>query len=207
MRARDVMSSPAITVTPETPIKDAARILVERGINALPVIADGRLVGIVTEEDLVLLEAVPDPRLHVMVRPARGAIPHAVGEVMTRRVHTTYPDADVAELARMLYREGIKQAPVVEHDQVVGVIARRDTLRALARPDAEVQTELTTMLADVAPLIGRFDATVRDGVAILDGQRDARDAGARRLAERIARCVPGVLSVAFRDEPLTASSR
>ena len=163
----------------------------------MPVTADGRLVGIVTEQDLVLLEAVPDPRLHLMVSPSRRAIPHTVGEVMTRPVHTIYPDADVAEVARVLYREGIKQIPVVTHDRVVGVIARRDILRALARPDAEIGAELTTMLDDVAPLIGRFDATVEDGVAILDGQRDT---GARRLAERVARCVPGVLSVAFRDE-------
>jgi CBS-domain-containing membrane protein len=60
MRTRDVMSSPVVTVSPDTPLKDVAATLVERGINAVPVVdGDDRLVGIVSEADLLPLEATP----------------------------------------------------------------------------------------------------------------------------------------------------
>ena len=63
MRAREVMSSPVVTVPPDAPLKEVAAILVERGINAVPVVdGEGRLVGIVSEADLLPLEAAPGPR-------------------------------------------------------------------------------------------------------------------------------------------------
>ena len=64
MRTRDVMSSPVVTVAPDTHLKDVAATLVEHGINAVPVVEEGdRLVGIVTEADLLTLEAALTPGL------------------------------------------------------------------------------------------------------------------------------------------------
>jgi CBS-domain-containing membrane protein len=65
MLIRDVMSRLVVTVTPDTTVKEAAGLLVERGFNALPVVDGDELVGIVTEADLVPLETQPDPRSHL----------------------------------------------------------------------------------------------------------------------------------------------
>jgi CBS-domain-containing membrane protein len=89
MRTRDVMSSPVVTVAPDAHLKDVAATLVEHGINAVPVVKEGdRLVGIVTEADLLTLEAM----LTAGARPGSLAAgkgpPHTAGEVMSRSVYT-----------------------------------------------------------------------------------------------------------------------
>jgi len=82
------MSRPVVTVTPEATIKEAAQLLIEHGISALPVLdAAGALVGIVSEADLVPLEARPDPRTQATPpAPSAGTMPRVVADVMTRRV-------------------------------------------------------------------------------------------------------------------------
>src|SRR5438309_7655443 len=90
MRAKDAMTSPAITVTPETHCKDAAALLVEHRISALPVVdATGRLVGLVSETDLLPLETTPDPRSQATpLRPRLEPLPVRVDEVMSPEVYT-----------------------------------------------------------------------------------------------------------------------
>jgi CBS domain-containing protein len=63
MRAKDIMTTPVVTITSGRPVKEVAGLLVERGISAVPVVDErGALVGIVSEADLVPLETTPDPR-------------------------------------------------------------------------------------------------------------------------------------------------
>src|ERR1044072_5828527 len=100
MRVRDVMSSPVVSVTPEGTVKEAAELLVERGFNALPVVAGDDVGGIVTEAHLVPLESSPNPRSHILPLPADSArIPHTVAEVMTPEVITLPPQQDAAGAA------------------------------------------------------------------------------------------------------------
>lgn len=138
------MSRPVITVLPETSVKDAAALLVGRGISALPVVdAAGDLIGIVSEADLVSIEARPDPQSHAIpLAPTAGSAPRPVAEVMTRPVITISAGGEVSQAARLMLQADVKRLPVVSNRQVVGIVSRRDLVRIIARGDEEVETEL-----------------------------------------------------------------
>lgn len=130
MRTRDVMSSPVVTVAPDAHLKDVAATLVEHGINAVPVVEEGdRLVGIVTEADLLTLEAALTPGARPGSLAAGKGPPHTAGEVMSRSVYTLTEDTDATEAARLMLRHRLKSVPVVAGDRVVALVARRDLLR------------------------------------------------------------------------------
>lgn len=199
VRAKDVMTPAPVTVLRRTPVKKAARLMVEKAVNALPVVEeDGRLVGIVSGGDLIGLETEPDPRLHLAVIRTRRPVPRSVEEVMTRVVLSMPEDADAADVARAMLDARVKQIPIVRDGRVVGIVGRRDLLALLARDDAAVEADVQTMLDGAEDLIGVFRAAVSGGVATLAGPANPQ---ARRLAERLARAVPGTITVVFADEP------
>src|SRR4029450_5427711 len=134
MRTRDIMTSPVVTVTPDTSLKDVARILVERGINAVPVVdAADRLCGLGSEAALLTLEVAAS---------SRGSPPHTAKQVMSQSVYTLAEDTDAAAAARMMLRPGLKSVPGVAGGRVVGIVARRDLLRLVARSDQDVRADL-----------------------------------------------------------------
>src|SRR6266536_339474 len=172
MRVQDIMSSPVVTVSSTTGIKEAAELLVGHGFSALPVVDRGRLVGIVTEADLVALESVPDPRSHIIPL-----------------------EADAGTAAQAMLARGLRSIPVTEGERLVGIVTRRDLLRVLARADDEIGRELAALLAEELP--GEpVTVTVADGVVTLAGQ--VPDPHDRAVAELLARTVPGVVSVSVR---------
>ena len=197
MRIRDVMSSPVVSVTPEATVKEAARLLVDRGFNALPVVDGAKLVGIVTEADLVPLESRPDPRSHILPLPAdRAPVPRTVAEIMTRTVITLSPEEDAARAAQVMLERGLRSIPVTTGGQVLGMVTRRDLLRVLARRDGEIRGEVVALLADELP-DACVTITVAEGIVTLTfrswlGPRD------RRIAELLASTVRGVLSLRCR---------
>jgi predicted transcriptional regulator len=185
MRTRDIMTSPVVTVTPETTLKVVAALLVERGINAVPVVDAGdRLCGIVSEADLLALETA-----------AREDPPHMAREVMSQSVYTLAEDTDAAAAARMMLRHGLKSVPVVAGDRVVGIVARRDLLRLVARGDDEVRADLERRLRNEIALLQRLRIEVADGVVTVTG---AGDLG-RQLVVGLSRTVPGVVEVRSGD--------
>lgn len=128
MKVRDIMSHPVIRVAPETPVTEAASLLVEHGISSLPVV-DGShdLVGIVSEADLV----------HGRI-PAQGGGPAApsatrVGELMTGAPITREPGSDVADVVGMMLDHRLRAVPIVEDGALVGMLSRRDVLRCVAQ--------------------------------------------------------------------------
>lgn len=127
MRVRDVMSHPVITVAPTTEAAIAARVLYSHGFTALPVVDVGRLVGIVTEADLIT--APPEDGAH---RWRRGSAtgPLRVGEVMTSPVESLTPGAEAVDAARIMVDERIRCLPIVDGRHVVGILTRRDLLEA-----------------------------------------------------------------------------
>ena len=136
VKIRDVMSSPAITVTMDSDIVDAATILVGAGFTALPVVDDdGALVGILTEADLLRNRIAPEPRgeLRPPTHHRNRATP--VMSVMTTPVESLTPGADAADAVRIMLDERIRCLPVVDGTGVVGVVTRRDLLRASIRPE------------------------------------------------------------------------
>jgi CBS domain-containing protein len=192
MRISDVMSSPVVTVPPDAQLKSVAAALVEHGINAVPVVDDGdRLVGIVSEADLLTLEATPGTQ----DRPgsaARQGPPHTAREVMSHSVYTLTADTDAAAAARLMLRHGLKSVPVVAGDRVVGMVARRDLLRLIARSDHDIRADLERHLKETADALQRLVVDVADGVVTIDA---AVTPLARQLLEGLARTVPGVTEI------------
>lgn len=196
MKVETVMTAPVFTVAPDTPIKEAARMLVEHRISALPVVdAAGALAGIVSEADLLPIETRPDPRTQAMpIPPTAGSAPRHVSDVMTRKVVTISRDSEVSQAARMMIEAGVKRLPVMDGVRLVGIVSRRDLVEVIARRDEDVQSELSRRLTD-AGLGGVCGAVnVVEGVATIDLDAAAR----RRLAESVALTVPGVIEVRFR---------
>jgi len=142
MTVEDVMTSDVITVSPATPIHEAARLMVEHRVSGLPVIgADGSLVGIISDGDLILRQRhrKETPWWHSFVtdgeqiaREYQKAVGTTVGEVMTRPVVTISPVWDIEVAASILDSRRIRRLPVVLEGRLVGIVSRADLIKALA---------------------------------------------------------------------------
>jgi len=146
MLARDIMSQPVVTVRTWTSITETARLLVGRGFTAVPVLGDDdRLVGIVSEGDLIRSPLPPDHRRQPHWQPDRlDRTPRCAADVMSTMVESLTPGADVADAARLMVDERIRTLPIVDGLQVVGVITRRDLLRcSLTHDDAPLLEGVT----------------------------------------------------------------
>ena len=121
LSAKDVMSPAVISVTPETSMNEAMEILLANRVSGLPVIdAAGRLVGVISEIDRLRTLNKPEP-----IENAR------VADFMTPGVITVDENATANQIADLLIRVGIRRLPVVRNGNVVGIISRRDLVRAL----------------------------------------------------------------------------
>jgi len=149
LKAKDIMSEELITVTPATPVIEAARILLERRINGLPVLDEaGRLVGIICQSDLVAQQKrFPIPSVFNLLD---GLIPISspkglekemqkiaasrVAEAMSSNPETVNPEASLEEIATLMVSKGFHTLPVVEGGKLVGIIGKEDVLRTLLAP-------------------------------------------------------------------------
>ena len=128
MLARDVMSSPVITLRPDVPVHAAAALLVSHGFTGAPVVdAEHRIIGVVTEADLVRGRIVPDGWTVEEEGPEA-----TVGQVMTPSPTAMPPDADLADVVARMLEHGIRSMPIVEDGRPVGVVSGRDALRVVA---------------------------------------------------------------------------
>src|SRR5690349_16166732 len=147
MRAMDIMTTDVITVDPDMTVQDLAKLLAERGISGAPVVdASGRLVGIVSEGDLLHRAEIGTARRHRERRRswwlddfasdlARDYIRshgRTVKDIMTRDVVTVTEDIDLGEVAALLEAKRIKRVPVTRDGKVIGIITRANLVRALA---------------------------------------------------------------------------
>ncbi|WP_046862899.1 CBS domain-containing protein [Microvirga massiliensis] len=144
MRAADIMTRDVITLTPDLPVRRAAEILLEHGISAAPVTeAGGRLVGIVSEGDLIRRVEIGTERrrpwfLQMLVSDASKAQnyikSHAarVADLMTPRVIAATEAMPLTEIADLMERHNVKRIPILRQDTLVGIVSRSDILRAFA---------------------------------------------------------------------------
>lgn len=191
MRARDVMSSPVLTVPVTLTVRQAAELLSRRGYTAMPVVdSDERVVGVVTEADLVRDRFPRDPRYRTPADDLRLAPPATVGDVMTAPADARPSGTDLAELARSMVQEHRRCFPIVDDEKLVGIVTRRDLLRVLRRSDLDVAADVRRHLAMIGGS-GRYTVSVRDGEATVTDQFD--DADDRHVAQVIAEAVPGVI--------------
>lgn len=198
MRAKDIMSAPVITASPSTSLKRIAQLLLMHDISAVPIVDEmGGVIGIVSENDLLPIESIEDPRLHVFLKKGpRRRLPSKASDVMSAVVFTVTEDEDVVSVARLMHAMHVKRVPVLASGRVIGIISRRDILKIFARSDVVIRAELQESLDEQALLLGRFNATVTNGIVVLNGPSDR---SARNLAETLARGVPGVVAIRFED--------
>jgi CBS domain-containing protein len=152
LTVRDIMQRDVVTASPEHDVESLIRQLRRHELPGVPVVDDERrLVGIVTEGDLILRSDDADLHLPhyfqlfggvVFLEPLRHleerlrkAFATKVGEMMTTEVLTIEPDATVHEAARRISSSGHNRLPVVEGDRLVGVVTRVDCLEALSREE------------------------------------------------------------------------
>lgn len=145
MKASDIMTSPAITAGPDTPISKIAALLLGHHISAVPILDEGRLAGIVSEGDLLHRHEIATERharagswwlrLFSEDRSAAQYVKsHArqARDVMTRDVVSVAPETPVAEIADLLETRGIKRVPVLRGGTLVGIVSRANLVQALA---------------------------------------------------------------------------
>jgi CBS domain-containing protein len=114
MNIRDVMTSNPRTVSPEDTIQNAARIMRDEDTGVVPVVENGRAVGVVTDRDIVV-RAVADGQLD---RPVRDIVS---GDVITAR-----PDMSTKEAALLMSEHQVRRLPVVENERLVGIVSIGD---------------------------------------------------------------------------------
>lgn len=216
MNAADIMTEQVITVTPDTPIAEAAWLMLHHRVSGLPVRdRDGAVVGIITEGDLLRRAETGTQRhgswLEFLIAPGRlaqdytNANARKVGEVMRTEVVTAAPQDSISDIVRLMERYRIKRVPVVDNGRLVGIVSRANLVRALVRtmtkpadsdivPDEKIREEI---LAEIArqPWGPRasIDLVVKDGVVELQGTiTDERERSALQV---LAESTPGVKSV------------
>ena len=193
MLVQDVMTHDPVTVTEDTPVKEAIGLLARHGITSMPVLTrSGRLTGVVSEADLIRDLLASDPRAHEL--PAHEEWhdrPGVVGDVMTPHAVTVRPHTDLAVAVDLVTSTSVKSVPVVDQSGgLVGMFSRSDVIRALARADQDLARDVAATLASVG--LGDWAADVTDGTVTLTGPGNARD---EAIAQVVAGTVPGVVEV------------
>lgn len=215
MKASDVMTRDVITVRRETSVTNAIRLILDNNVSGLPVLDNGKVIGILTEGDLLRRSETGTekhrPRwLEIAMGPGRMAGEYVrthgrrVAEIMTTDLVSVAGDTPLDEVVGLMERRRIKRVPVIEGEVLVGVVSRLDLLRALLcaieaqhsehRGDDNIREQIMAELANAAwvPRDG-LSISVKDGVVDLNGViLDEKEREALRV---VAENVPGVRSV------------
>ena len=191
----DVMTKDPVTVGSATSFKSCLNLMRIHEVSEIPVVTrDGRLVGIVSEFDLLAKEAQ---------RPVRGRTEHTsskakamtVGELMTADVVTTTATAPLATAASLMFECRLKVLPVVDsRNRLVGIVSRLQVLKVFLRSDESIRREVVRDLLNM-PVTGRgnVDVEVKDGVVTIYGADETE--GHSELVGRRVAGVPGVVGV------------
>ena len=145
LKAKDVMTTNPITVTPDMEIINAAKTLLENRINGVPVIEKGKLVGILCQSDLISQQKkFPMPSLFTFLdgfiplqsnkdieKTVKKIAATVVRDAMTLNPVTVTPDTDIEEIAGLMIDKNFHTIPVVEKNKLVGIIGKEDILNTL----------------------------------------------------------------------------
>jgi CBS domain-containing protein len=215
MKVGDVMTRGVITLAPDTPLRKAAQLMLQYDLTGFPVVQQGKLVGVITEGDLMrrvecgtggpsAVEALAEPGL--LAEAYTHSHGRSVADVMSRQLITASTETSLEEAVRLMERYHVKRLPVVNEDNgVVGVLSRANLLHVFivaspqeagaAQDDAAIREQLERELADHRWLQGAsISIAVKDGVVELRGTiADERQRTALRVA---AENIGGVRGVA-----------
>jgi CBS domain-containing protein len=218
MKARDIMTTPVVTIEPDRTVREIAALLLERRISAVPVVDGGHLVGLVSEGDLLhrheigtdrdrparswwlsLIDGDPGPAEYVKSHARRAR------DIMTREVITVEEDTPIARIAAILETHRIKRVPVVRGERLVGIVSRANLVQALAAQSRAGTAPRTTVDDSIRlQLLGELErqpwwrstasnVIVTDGIVHYWGLIDCDDQ--REAARVAAENVPGVRKV------------
>jgi CBS-domain-containing membrane protein len=198
MLVSDVMSTPALTVPVDAPVALAVAMLDQHSVTMLPVLdSHHRLAGVLSEYDVLRDVLSVDQRLHLI--PAAdddvaGGLPHTgpgvVEELMTRQPIAVHSHTDLSVAVDLMTTTAVKSLPVIDDERrVIGVVSRRDIVRALARADIDIEREIDDLLRRIG---ADWLVDVTGGVVTITGPERPNE---RALAAAAAHGVVGVRTV------------
>lgn len=148
LTARDIMTKEVVTVTPQTGVRELAALLLDRKISGAPVVDEaGKVLGVVTESDLVFLNkkvhlptamAILDAFVFLespgkMEQELKKMAGSKVGDICSLRLISVTPDTELEELATLMAEQKVHTLPVMEGEHLVGVIGKADIIRTIAQ--------------------------------------------------------------------------
>lgn len=148
LKARDIMTTEVVTVTPQTGVRELAALLLERHISGAPVVDEaGKVLGVVTESDLVFLNkkvhlptavAILDAFVFLespdkTARELKKMAGTKVGDICSQTLISVSPETSLEELATLMAEQKVHTLPVMAGDALVGVIGKADIIRTIAQ--------------------------------------------------------------------------
>jgi CBS domain-containing protein len=214
MKAADIMTSSVVTIADDATVNEAAEQMLKHRISALPVVnCEGRLVGIISEGDLVRRAEVGTERarpwwLELLTSKRRLAAEyvkshaHTIRDVMTCNVVTAAPNTPISEISRLLETHAIKRVPITDGDKLVGVVSRANVIQGVAGLKSEASTSSSdraireSILETVRKAPWRpwlWNVTVSNGVVDLWGVTESLEE--KQAVGTTAENTPGVVLV------------
>jgi CBS domain-containing protein len=206
LRVREFMTPQVVTVRTSASLKEVAQLLAEHRISGLPVVDDRRVLGVISEADLLAKVGGPDA---VARRPFGRILGESsttreqlakidastAQEAMTAPAITIAPEKPVIEAAAIMARRRVNRLPVVDSELLVGIISRGDVVRVFSRSDEELAEVIRqavlyqTLWLDPAV----FEVGVTNGNVRIAGRVERRSTA--EMIERIPTLIPGVIGV------------
>jgi CBS domain-containing protein len=218
MKARDIMTAPVVTITPDTTIREIATLLLEKRISGVPVMDGERIAGVVSEGDLLRRHEIGTERqrpggpwwmafFEDSSDPAKYVKSHALraADIMTTPVICVDEDTSAIKVAALFEKRRVKRVPVTRGGRLAGIVTRANLVQALAltsarqrpvpsRGDGDIRARLLAELGAQAWWPATANVIVTDGVVHFWGlYENEHDKRAARVA---AENVPGVLRIA-----------
>ncbi|MFE7464477.1 CBS domain-containing protein [Streptomyces sp. NPDC057499] len=198
----DVMSRKVVAVRPGAEFKEIVAAMARWRVTALPVLeGEGRVIGIVSEADLLLKEEFRDHRPGLVGQLRRpGAAAKAGSEraetLMTSPAVTIAPGASLPQAARLMAAHHVKRLPVVgPHGMIQGVVSRSDLLKVFLRRDESLADDIRRDVIDRLFPLSHHQVHVRVEAGVVTLSGDVSDGALVPVSERLARAVEGVVDV------------
>jgi CBS domain-containing protein len=194
-----VMTKDVVTAWPDTGFKECADLMRLHGVSALPVVDGmGRVLGIVSESDLLAKEAAREDRPHVIDvgRRRRRSTARVAEDVMTSPVITVPHTTTVPQAARIMHARRVKRLPVVDaYGTLVGIVSRADVLKTFLRSDEAVRRDVVEQVLRKKLFLDpkEVDVEVTEGIVHLRGAVETRSLA--DLIERKVAAVEGTVGV------------
>jgi CBS domain-containing protein len=202
MIVKDVMATRVVTVAPDASLKAVAALMAEHGVSGLPVVAAGRVRGVVSEADVLVKELGLLPGQGTLavyselesLELETKAQARTAGDAMTAPAVVIGSDRPIVDAARLMIEHGVNRLPVVDGERLVGIVTRADLVRAFTRTDNQLHEDVVAAVGAVPGAHpARVGVGVAGGVVTLTGEVETSEA-AGRLVEVVAE-LPGVVSV------------